>query len=190
MAPPTTLPQPHAPTDTFTRAVDALRSASPRPEIALTEINAPTKLAPEAFALSGTVLRDGEEVATGRLVLLHDPAGHPAWGGTMRLVTYVTSEIEPDLAGDALLPQVGWSWLVDALDAHEAAYVAIGGTVTQTLSTRFGDLAGSPGAADLEIRASWTPVGENYSDHLMAWCALLASTAGLPPPGVTALPHR
>src|SRR5438874_1985634 len=67
---------------------------------------------------------------------------------------------------------------------------AIGGIVTQTTSTRFGDLAGPPSAADLEIRASWTPLSENPDVHLEAWCALLASTAGLPPPGVTALPDR
>ena len=188
MAPPTTLPHSSAQTEIFTRAVDLLRSTRPRPEISLSEINAPTKLAPEAFALSGEVLRDGEEVATGHLVLLHDPAGHPAWGGMMRLVTYITAEIESELAADPLLAQVGWSWLVDALDAYETGYSAIGGTVTQTLSTRFGDLSGPPTAADLEIRASWTPLGENFDDHLMAWCALLASTAGLPPPGVTALP--
>ncbi|NUR72541.1 MAG: DUF3000 domain-containing protein [Hamadaea sp.] len=198
---PTTL---RTPPDVFTRAVEALRSAAIRREISLEEVGAPTRLAPYAHALGATVLRDGEEVATGRLILLHDPAGHEAWHGTMRLVTYVTAELEPEYAADPLLPQVGWSWLVDALDAHtgpgrEQGYTAIAGTVTQTLSTRFGDLArvteeeeppGSPTAADLEIRASWTPLGPNLDDHMLAWCTLLASTAGLPPEGVTALPNR
>jgi hypothetical protein len=200
---PTTL---RTPPDVFTRAVEALRAAPVRREISLEEMGAPTRLAPYAYALGATVLRDGEEVATGRLVLLHDPAGHEAWHGTMRLVTYVTAELEPEYASDPLLPQVGWSWLVDALDAHtgpsrDAGYIAIAGTVTQTLSTRFGDLAraadhggddqpGSPTAADLEIRASWTPLGDNLGDHMQAWCTLLASTAGLPPEGVTALPTR
>ena len=44
------------------------------------------------------VLRLDDEVATGRLILLHDPAGHEAWEGTLRLVTYVTVELEPELA--------------------------------------------------------------------------------------------
>jgi len=106
----------------------------------------------------------------------------------MRLVTYVTAELEEaELAADPLLPTVAWSWLTDALDGHAAAYRAIGGTVTQTMSTRFGDLAGPPPAADIEIRASWTPEGDDLQAHVHAWCALLASTAGLPPPGVTAL---
>ena len=171
----------------FTRAVDELRAVTPRAEITLEEVPAPQRLAPYAYAISGTVLRHGYEVATGRLILLHDPAGHEAWDGTMRLVTYVTAELEPELAADPLLPGVGWSWLTDALDAHEARFTAIGGTVTQTLSTRFGELAGPPTAADIEIRASWTPIDDDLGTHVEAWCALLASTAGLPPPGVTAL---
>ncbi|GAA3282366.1 MULTISPECIES: DUF3000 domain-containing protein [Dactylosporangium] len=181
MAPSTATPP------TFTRAVEELRAATTRPEITLEEVPAPQRLAPYAHAIGGTVLRHGEEVATGRLILLHDPAGHDAWDGTMRLVTYVTAELEADMATDPLLPGVGWSWLVDALEGHSAAYTAIGGTVTQTMSTRFGDLAGPPAAADLEIRASWTPTTEDMQAHVHAWCALLASTAGLPPPGVTAL---
>jgi len=184
MAPPTVLPE------TFARAVEGLRQVRSRPEIELEDVPAPQRLAPYAHALGAAVVRDNEEVATGRLILLHDPAGHEAWDGTLRLVTYVTAELEPDLAADPLLPAVGWSWLVDALDLHEADYTALGGTVTQTLSTRFGDLAGPPTAADVEIRASWTPLRVDLSAHVHAWCALLASTAGLPPPGVTALPDR
>lgn len=174
----------------FVRAVEALRSVRPRAEIALEEVPAPQRLAPYGFALSGTVLRRGDEVATGRLILLHDPAGHEAWDGTLRLVTYVTAELEPELATDVLLPAVGWSWLTDALDGLGAKYTAIAGTVTQTMSTRFGELAGPPSAADVEIRASWTPLDDDLAVHLRAWCDVLASTAGLPPPGVTALSER
>lgn len=181
MAPSTVTPP------SFARAVTELRAVTARPEIMLEEVPAPQRLAPYAFALGGTVLRQGDEVATGRLILLHDPAGHDAWDGTMRLVTYVTAEMEPELAADPLLPGVGWSWLTDALESQSAAYTAIGGTVTQTLSTRFAELAGPPTTADLEIRASWTPIDEDMAAHVRAWCGLLASTAGLPPPGVTAL---
>src|SRR5262249_56498465 len=127
---------------TFPRAVEDLRAVRVRPEITLEEVPPPQRLAPFSYAMSGTVLRYGDEVASGRLILLHDPAGHEAWDGTMRLVTYVTAELEPDLAADPLLPAVGWSWLTDALEGQGAAYTAIGGTVTQTLSTRFGELAG------------------------------------------------
>jgi hypothetical protein len=176
--------------EAFTRAVSGLRAAAPREEILLEETPAPQRLAPYGFALSATVLRDGDEVASGRLILLHDPAGHDAWQGNLRLVTLITAELESDMAGDPLLPAVAWTWLTDGLDQHGAAYTAIGGTITQTTSTRFGELAGPAPTADLEIRASWTPTSKDLAAHLYGWCAMLASTAGLPPPGVTAITPR
>lgn len=174
----------------FTRALEELRSVAPRPEILVEEMPPPQRLAPFSYALSGQVMRREEEVATGRLILLHDPNGHDAWHGTMRFVTYITAELEPELATDPLLPAVGWSWLTDALETHEAEYRAVGGTVTQTLSTRFGQLIGGLPSADIEIRASWTPRGSHFAAHMRAWCAAMASTAGLPPPGVVALQKR
>jgi hypothetical protein len=174
----------------FAEAVTGLRAARPRREIDLMEVQPPQRLAPYAFALSATVLRDEQEAADGRLILLHDPAGHEAWEGTLRLVTYVTAELDAEMAGDPFLPEVGWSWFIDALDHSGARYKAAAGTVTQTLSTRFGDLSGQPDSADIEIRASWTPTDRDLHVHLDAWCALLASTAGLPPPGVVILKGR
>lgn len=175
--------------DTFSRAVEELRAARPRKEISVCEVRAPRSLAPFAHALGATVEGGvGGEVAEGRLILLYEPAGQDVWRGTMRLVTYVTAELEPDLAADPLLPQVGWSWLTDALAAHGAGHTALAGTVTQTTSTRYGELAGPSATAGLEIRASWTPTGPDLTAHALAWCGLLASTAGLPPPGVSALP--
>lgn len=173
----------------FTRAVRGLRSVRTRPEIHLEEISPPARLAPFAYAMSASVARDAEEVASGRLVLLHDPMGHEAWDGVLRLVTYVTAEIDPEMAVDPFLPEVGWSWFTDALDAQGAHYKAAAGAVTQTLSTRFGDLSGQPASAEVEIRASWTPTDRNLQPHLAAWCALLSATAGLPPLGVSALPR-
>jgi len=174
----------------FARAVAELRSVHPRPEIVLEDAPAPGKLAPYAFAIGGTVSRAGVEVATGRLILLHDPDGHDAWMGTVRLVTYVSAELEAEIAADPLLSAVAWSWLTDALDACDAGYRAPGGTVTITASTRFGELSGPAGSADVEIRASWSPTDDRIAAHMDAWCTLLASTAGLPPPGVSALSGR
>src|SRR5690606_23746208 len=133
MAPSTTVPPggsarsviPH----TFARAVEELRSVRPRKEIILTELPAPQRLAPFAYALAGTVRPPKalpvEEVADGRLILLYDPAGQEGWQGELRLVTYVTAELEPDLANDPLLPEVAWSWLTDALAAHAPEYTAL-----------------------------------------------------------------
>src|SRR3954465_913140 len=105
---------PSAAPEAFTRAVAGLRAATSRPEILIEETAAPKRLAPYGFALSATVLRSGDEVASGRLILLHDPAGHEAGQGNLRLVTLVTAELESELAGDPLLPAVAWTWLTDA----------------------------------------------------------------------------
>jgi hypothetical protein len=134
---------------------------------------------------------DGDELATGRFVLLHDPAGPEAWHGTYRIVTFVRAGLESDLGGDAMLGQVGWSWLEDSLSAGHAAHTATGGTVTRVVSETFGALAGPPPTVEIEVRASWTPL-DDPGVHLEAWATLLCTVAGLPPllPGVAALRRR
>jgi len=181
--------------ETFVRALAALRAVTPRPEVLLEETPAPQRLAPHAVALSADVLapQDPEtELGTGRLVLLYDPAGHEAWEGTFRVVTYVRAELDHDMAGDPMLPGVGWAWLTEALATHEASFTAASGTVTRVASESFGAISGEPGTAQIEIRASWTPLDELFGAHLLAWCDLLCTTAGLPPeaPGVVTLPVR
>ena len=81
---------------------------------------APQRIAPWSSALSADVTVDDTDVATGRIILLHDPEGNDAWGGTFRCVAYARAEIEVDLVSDPLLAGVGWSWLTDALEAHVA----------------------------------------------------------------------
>ncbi|WP_435245990.1 DUF3000 domain-containing protein [Streptomyces sp. NRRL F-5630] len=190
-----------APAD-FGAAVAALRATRPRPEIELSPTRAPRRLAPWAYALEAAVA-DGEDedLADGRLVLLHDPAGHEAWKGRFRLVTLVRAELEPELAADPLLPEVCWSWLTGAFTARGLAYGEAGGTVTRASSHYFGGLRERPSASQIEIRASWTPRESpsgvpDATAHLAAWCELLSQIAGLPPatgPGeaaVVSLPQR
>ena len=179
----------------FSRALASLRAATPRPEVVLEETPAPTRLAPYAVALTADVippLEPENELGTGRLVLLHDPAGHEAWQGTFRVVTYVRAELEHEMASDPLLPGVGWAWLTESLAEHGAAFTAASGTVTRVASESFGAIVGEPGSAQIEIRASWTPLSDRFDSHLLAWCELLCTTAGLPPlvPGVVTLPTR
>ena len=174
----------------FAAAVRSLQLVKVRSEVRVEEVRPPQKLAPWTHAIALTVLVGDDEAATGRLVLLHDPNGYEAWEGTMRLVGYASADLDPEMAGDPLLPEVGWSWLLDSLESAGADYRAAGGTVTQTSSTRFGDLAGPRRSTDLELRASWTPVGQDVSAHLQGFADLLCTAAGLPPAGVTALPTR
>ncbi len=183
----------------FTEAVEQLRHARLRPEVRLVEVPAPQRIAPHSVALSAEVDGvdgpDGPEVASGRFVLLHDPAGQEAWQGTMRVVSYVRAALEPELASDPLLSDVGWSWLTDCLEAAGADAGALGGTVTRVLSDCHGTLAERPPTVELEIRASWTAddpdglIRGGVQAHLQGWAALLGTVAGLPPlpEGVSAL---
>ena len=61
----------------FERALAELRAARLRPEVRVTEVPAPQRIAPYAVALTAEVVTNGEddELASGRFVLLHDP-GH------------------------------------------------------------------------------------------------------------------
>jgi hypothetical protein len=177
-------PQP----ELFGRAIASLTGTRVRPEVRVEPLRPPQRLAPYSYAISADVrASDGVELATGRLVLLHDPDGHEAWDGVLRLVAYASAELDSQMGVDPMLPAVGWSWLTGALDERGAAYRAAGGTVTQTTSTRFGDLAGPRTTVELELRASWTADTADMSTHLNAFVDLLCTAAGLPPEGVTIL---
>ena len=185
-APPAAPAQPQPPT--FKAAVESLQRTRVRREVRVESLRPPQRLAPWSYALSTDIVsEDGLDLASGRLVLLHDPDGHEAWDGVLRLVAYVSAELDDQMGVDPMLPSVGWSWLVSALDERGAAYRAAGGTVTQTTSTRFGDLVGPSTSVSLELRASWTADYPDLSGHLLAFVDLLCTAAGLPPEGVTFL---
>lgn len=177
----------------FTTAVQGMHGARLRPEIFCEEMPAPQRIAPYAAALSADVTVDDEEVGTGRIILLHDPAGNDAWGGTFRCVAYVRADIDPEQGIDPMLGAVGWSWLTEALDAHGASYSAPSGTVTRVTTESFGSMGDEDGTAQIEIRASWTPAdATQMAAHVEAWGELLCTTVGLEPvpDGVTAMPSR
>ena len=194
MPDPTTAPAP------FRQAVASLSAVRPRAELIVSGLDAPPRLAPFTWAMSVEADASrpaGEDLdepdTSGRLILLHDPAGQDAWEGTFRLVCFVQARLEREQLGDEMLPMIAWSWLTEALDQHHASHVALGGTVTQTSSVRFGDIAGPRRDDDVELRASWTPTGEDPQDltrHAEAFCLLVATAAGLPPVGVAQLSHR
>jgi hypothetical protein len=174
----------------FAEAVAALEAVRPRPEITIATVPAPQRLAPWTHAISAEVCpagvgEDEAPAATARLVLLHDPDGQQGWHGVLRLVIYVRAELDGELAGDPLLPEVGWSWLTEALQVCGAGFTALGGTVTQTSSVRFGEIAEPVHSHEIELRASWTPRDAELTAHANALCALLATAAGLPPVGVS-----
>jgi hypothetical protein len=191
--------EPTALPSVFARALEGLQAAvrdAERPgTLVLHEVPAPRRLAPFSAAFSAEVLVGDDDVATGRFVVLHDPAGQQGWRGDTRVVAFVSAAVDPEMARDPALAEVGWSWLTDALRDRQAPHTAAGGTVTRTASLTFGLVDDPQETNEVELRASWSPLYEadgtlDLALHLRAWCDLLCLTAGLPPAGVTALPNR
>jgi Protein of unknown function (DUF3000) len=191
------------------------RQRDDRPEVCFDTEPPPRRLAPYAAAIAATVTRPGPEpgpgagadVGWGRFVLLYDPAGQPGWAGPFRIIGYLRAELEPEIAADPLIGQVGWTWLTEALDARAAGYRLLSGTVTRVVTEGFGTKQGDPVTTGFELRASWSPAaadgtvppgpgrdgpgasGLEIDGHAAAWCDALCTAAGLPPlaPGVSAL---
>nr|WP_069851258.1 DUF3000 domain-containing protein [Actinoalloteichus hymeniacidonis] len=176
--------------EVFRHAVSTLKSVRPRSELTFEEVRPPQRLAPWAYALSAEVTGPTNEFASGRLVVLHDPDNIDIWNGELRVVVYLQAELDSEFASDPLLPQVGWSWLTDALEGCGARWTTLGGTVTVTSSARFGEIEGPAHTHDLELRASWTASDSELAPHGEALCEVLASAAGLPPIGVVELRPR
>ncbi|HEX6932541.1 MAG TPA: DUF3000 domain-containing protein [Streptosporangiaceae bacterium] len=184
---------------TFRAAVAELEAAVTeqrelRPEVSFDGEPPPRRLAPQAAAVGATVEIAGSEIGWGRFVLLYDPAGQDGWAGPFRVIAYVRAALEPEIAADPLVGQVGWSWLTEALDARAAEYTAPSGTVTRVVTEGFGTKQDEPTATEFEMRASWSPVtthGTRFEldRHLAAWADTLCQAAGLPPlpPGVAQL---
>ena len=164
------------------------------------DVPAPKRLAPYATAIAASVQRDCADVAWGRLVLLYDPDGQEGWDGVFRLVAYIRADVEPEMAADPLLGEVGWSWLSEALDARVPGYAVPSGTVTRVITEGFGAKRDELPLTGFELRASCSPAGPGNSDaddrdldildlsaHISAWCDCLSAAAGLEPPGTRAL---
>jgi hypothetical protein len=176
--------------ETFRNAIESLLASTVRREATIERIRPPQRLAPWSFAVAVDIETNSNEDAMGRLVVLYDPDGAEAWDGEIRLVAYAQADLAADMAGDPLLPAVGWSWLTESLEQRRARHTAVGGTVTQTTSTRFGDVHGPRSTTQLELRGSWTALDSDLCPHLLAFVDLLSAAAGLPPEGVAVLGDR
>jgi hypothetical protein len=181
----------------FNRMIDLVRTFTPRSEIILEEVPAPQKLATYSFAFSADVsnglLGDAEdEVASGRFVLLHEPGGQDTWDGEYRCVTVVRADVDSIRQEDPMLPENGWNWFLEALDTAGCELTAPSGTVTRVASSSFGKLSPRSDEAEIEIRASWTPLISSPVEimkHIAGWCNLISEIAALPPipEGVSAI---
>jgi Protein of unknown function (DUF3000) len=172
----------------------------------------PRRLAPFAYAVAATVYADpppaghdrpgtsadltddDAEIGSGKFVLLFDAAGQPGWDGKHRIISYVRADLEPEMAADPLINEVGWTWLTEALADRTIGYRNISGTVTTVVTQGFGGKHDEPMSTGFELRASWSPALSGGSPagldgHVAAWCDVICVAAGLPPlpPGVAAL---
>lgn len=164
---------------TFDQLIKPILALKPRGEVLLESVPAPQKLAPFSLAMTADVL---EDAATGRFVLLHDPAGQEGWGGEWRCVTFARAAIDVEMASDPLLPEIGWAWLLESLKKHGCEFINPSGTVTRVASASFGELVERDEDSEIEVRASWTPTNAgNLVEHVNAWLELLTISAGLEP---------
>ncbi|MDO5721221.1 MAG: DUF3000 domain-containing protein [Actinomycetaceae bacterium] len=170
---------PQVPPD-FISALGTLRSVGPCHGISFEEVPAPRNIAPFAAAVRAfTDADDGyHPLATGRFVILHDPATQPGWNSTFRLVTYVRSQMDAELGDDPLLGEVVWSWVHDAFDHCGANALALNGTVTRELSETFGGLQLRRSGLEVELRASWSPATLDLQPHMSSWLEVMARCAG------------
>jgi len=178
----------------FQDALTAAEHAELRGELRVFETAAPEGLAPFQRAWAADVepahASSDNEHGTGRLVFLCDPSAPEAWASVYRMVVFAQAPIEPLMGQDEFLPNVAWSWLIDALDSSGATYIHAAGTTTSVVSTGFGDMESEGSGAQVEVRASWSPTTSDIKPHLEAWSEFVCMLAGFPPTheGVATLP--
>lgn len=175
----------------FRLAVDGIRTADLRQELEIEQITAPAKLATHAIAFAANINAEMADIAsdlgTGRFVLLWDPIEQEAWQSRFRIVSFAKSPLETNIGADEAVADVAWAWLTEALENRQATYLNAAGTATRVISSGYGSLSGQSDHAELEMRASWSPVDADSSGHFEAWQDLVCIMSGFPnlPSGVS-----
>lgn len=160
---------------------DEAANITPIAGIRLTTGPNPQRLAPYAFTLLADVEGAvGDDIGSGRFVILHDPQGQPGWSGTWRVIVYARADVDEDMATDPLLSDVAWSWLTEAWQAWSISPSDTTGTVTCNQSRPYGDVGDRLPSADVELRCSWTPQIDanglvNLNANVHAWLQMLAA---------------
>jgi hypothetical protein len=181
----------------FRLALQSLRSADIREELIIEEIAAPPNLATNAIAFSASVAAPAVEdvstdLGTGRFVLLWEPQEQEGWANRFRVICFAKSPLETNIGADESISDVSWAWLTEALENRGAEFAAEAGTATRIISSGYGALAVQSDHAELEMRASWSPVNIDVAAHLEAWQDLVCIMSGFPhlPVGVSKIAIR
>ena len=168
----------------FISASQTLKFATMRDGLEVSQIASPQNLAASSIAFAANMQDESAgvhgDLGTGRFILLHEPQEQEQWGGSFRIICFVKSPLETDLGSEEMISDVSWDWLTEALTRHGAEYAHAAGTATRIISSGFGSLAGQSDHAELEMRASWSPIGSDISRHFEAWQDLVCIMSGLP----------
>ena len=166
----------------FKLAALALRNAEVRPEVKIVQIDAPQNLARHALAFSCDVDAESTsakiDLGTGRFVLLWDDLPQENWSSNFRVICFAKSPLETDIGFNDESSDLAWAWIVTALGNRGANYDAEAGTTTRVISVGHGSIAAQKPHAELELRASCCPQGDNFAAHLSAWQDLICMMSG------------
>lgn len=177
----------------FLLALEALRHAVIRDELDVEQIPAPPTIASFAITFKANVKQSLSGVegdaGTGRFVMLWEPEPQEAWASRFRIIVFAKSPLETNIGADEQISDVVWAWLSEALANRQANYDAIAGTATRIMSTGYGSLSAQHDHAELELRASWSPLDTDVASSFEAWLDLICIMSGFPnmPAGVTKL---
>jgi len=180
----------------FKLAALRLAEAAIRPEVRLVQIEAPQNLSRHALAFSCDVDAESNaakiDLGTGRFVLLWDDLPQENWSSNFRIICFAKSPLETDIGFTDESSDLAWAWLREAMTLKGAHFDAEAGTTTRVISVGHGSIAAQNHHAELELRASWCPVGDNFDKHLEAWQDLICMMSGYSLHGedVTALERR
>lgn len=166
----------------FAAAVLSLKQASLRSELELQQLAAPQDIATHALAFSAELKSDqvSGQLGTGRFVVFWSPEPQENWASNFRVVCFARSPLESDIGADADGVDVTWDWLTSALNNSGAEHSALAGTTTRIISTGHGLMGMQDQHSEIEIRASWSPLGTDLKRHIEAWQNLVCVMSGFP----------
>lgn len=166
----------------FQLAVESLRACALRDELEIEEIESPKDIAAHAIAFSAEVKSKTSEVpgnlGTGRFVLFWSPAPQENWTTNFRIVCFARSPLETNIGSDDASSEITWDWLTEALALAGAEQSALAGTTTRIISSGHGMMSSEDQHAELELRASWSPHGQNMASHFTAWQNVVSVMSG------------
>ena len=166
----------------FTAALLSLKQGAVREELILAQLAAPQDIATHSIAFSAELQSDTSEVAgklgTGRFVLFWSPEPQENWTSNFRIVCFARSPLETDIGRESDGVDVTWDWLTSALNNSGATHSALAGTTTRIISTGHGLMDQQSEHAEIEIRASWSPLSTDIKKHLEAWQNLVCVMSG------------